>query len=423
MVKAIGNINLKSDFIKNIITLLSGATIAQAITFISIPILSRIYTPEDFGFIAIYLSIANIIATVSTGRYELAVMLPKNNIHALAIIKGTLRLILIASSISLIIVVVLKQFDNKVSNLIQPFYFYFLPVGIGLLGLTNVFSQWFTRQKEFKLQAKTKILKSGTNSSVNVALGFLFNLRSLGLFIGHIAGQFVQTLIFSFKFFKEEKSNLKTISGEAIKTEFKKNLNFPYYSAPMGFLNTISVDILIYVLNLFYTTSLVGLYTNANKVINYPLSLISQSFTSVFYQKISETNRKTKLYLISYFANLIIVTIAMIPIVFWGEEIFIFILGKDWEIAGSIAKYLVPLTIASFAMRSVSNIFSLTRKNGILLIWQIIYLILILVTIFIFKSDEFEKMLLSVSFIGAILYFLLAFIGYKIMIKQYDKIN
>lgn len=423
MVKAKGKINFKSDFIKNIITLLSGATIAQAITFISIPILSRIYTPEDFGFIAIYLSIANIIATVSTGRYELAIMLPKNNIHTLAIIKGTLRLILIVSTISLIIIIVLKQFDNKVSNLIQPFYFYFLPASIGLLGLTNVFSQWYTRQKKFKLQAKTKILRSGTNSSVNVALGFLFNLRSLGLFIGHIAGQFVQTLIFSIKFFKDEKLKLKSISSEAIKTEFKKNRNFPYYSAPMGFLNAISVDILIYVLNLFYSTSLVGLYTNANKVINYPLSLISQSFTSVFYQKISETNRKTKLYLISYFTNLIIVSIAMIPIVFWGEEIFIFVLGEEWEIAGSIAKYLVPLTIASFAMRSVSNIFSLTRKNGILLIWQIIYLIVILVSIFISKSDEFEKMLLSVSFIGAILYFLLAFIGYKIMIKQYDKIN
>ncbi len=413
--------NIKSDFIKNIFTLFSGAAIAQLITLIAIPILTRIYTPEDFGFIAIYLSIANIVATISTGRYELAIMLPKTKENALAIIKGTFRIILIVTLITLIAILVLKSFENKISDLIRPFYFYFLPISIFIVGLTNVFTQWFTRQKEFKLQAKTKIVRSGSNSVVNVGLGFMFNIKSFGLFIGHIVGQGLQLLIFTFRFLKEEKETLKNINRNTIKAQLKENRNFPYYSAPMGFLNAISVDILIYVLNLFYTTSLVGLYTNATKVINYPLSLISQSFTSVFYQKISETNKKIKLYLISYFANFIIASIAMIPIIFWGEEIFAFVLGKDWEIAGSIAKYLAPLTIASFAMRSVSNIFSLTRKNGILLIWQIIYLIVILVVIFISKSEQFEIMLLGVSFIGALLYIALAFVGYRIMINQYEK--
>jgi len=125
--------------------------------------------------------------------------------------------------------------------------------------------------------------------------------------------------------------------------------------------------------------------------------------------------------MISYFSNLIIAVIAMIPIIFWGEELFSFVLGKEWEAAGSIAKYLAPLTIASFAMRSVSNIFSLTRKNGILLIWQIIYLILILTVIFFTKSSKFEIMIIGVSILGALLYFVLAFIGYRIMINKYEK--
>lgn len=422
MINKTRNLKIKSDFIKNIITLLSGATVAQIITLISIPILTRIYTPEDFGFIAIYLSIANIIAAISTGRYELAIMLPKKRINALAIFKGAFQITFIISLLTLIVIIILKNFDNKASKLIQPFYFYFLPLSIFIAGLINVFLQWYTRQKEFKVQAKTTIIKSSSNSIVNITLGFLFNLKSFGLFIGHIIGQTMQLVAFAVKFLKEEKDNLKEIDKNTIKKELRKNLNFPYYSAPMAFLNAISKDILIYVLNLFFSTTLVGLYANANKIINYPLHLISQSFTSVFYQKISETNKKIKLYLISYFVNFILASLAMIPVVFWGEEIFVFVLGEEWEIAGSIAKYLAPLTIASFAMRSVSNIFSLTRKNGILLIWQIIYLITILIAIFISKSAEFEIMLLSVSFIGAFLYLVLAFIGYLIMRKKYEKI-
>ena len=413
--------NIKSDFIKNVFTLLSGATIAQIITLIAIPILTRIYTPEDFGFIAIYLSIANIVAAISTGRYELAIMLPKKKENALAIFKGTVKITFIISLITLIAILILKNFDNPISKLISPFYFYFLPVSILMVGLINVFLQWYNRQKKFVFQAKTNILKSSSNSVVNVSLGLLFNLKSFGLFLGHIAGQMIQFVAFTLKFLKEEKDNLKSIDRSMIRKELLENRNFPYYSAPMAFLNAISTDILIYVLNFFYSTSLVGLYANANKVINYPLHLISQSFTSVFYQKIVETNKKLKLYLISYFLNFFLASIAVIPIIFWGEEIFVFALGAKWEIAGSIAKYLAPLTVASFAMRSVSNIFSLTRKNGILLIWQIIYLIVILFAIFISKSEEFEIMLLSVSFVGAILYIVLAFVGYRIIKNHYEK--
>ncbi len=189
----------------------------------------------------------------------------------------------------------------------------------------------------------------------------------------------------------------------------------------MGLLNSISVDILIYVLNIFYSTTMVGLYTNASKVVNYPLNLITQSFTSVFYQKINETEKKVKLYLMSFFINLILAIIAMIPIILCGEELFAFVLGEEWRMAGSIAKYLAPLTITSFAMRNVSNVFSLTRRNGILLIWQIIYLIVILSVLFFTKTEKFEILLLGVSLFGSVLYLVLAFIGYRIMKNEYEK--
>jgi len=413
----------KSEFLSNIFTLLSGATIAQIIALITIPILTRIYSPEDFGFIAIYLSIANIITSISAGRYELAIMLPKKKESALAIFTGSFKIIVIISLTSFLAIVILKSFDNKVSSFIEPSYFYLLPLSIFIIGLSNVFFQWYTRQKEFKLQAKAKIIKSASSSGINVGLGLLFPIKSLGLFFGHIASQGFQLIIFLRKFIIEEKESLKNIDNHTVKEQLVENKNFPYFSAPMAFLNSISVDLLIYVFNIFYSTSLVGLYSNANKVINYPLSLISQSFTAVFYQKIAETNKKIKLYLISYFSNFAIATLAMVPIIFWGEEMFVFALGKDWAVAGAIAKLLTPLTITSFAMRSVSNIFSLTRRNGTLLIWQIIYLLIIIVVIFYSKSAEFENMLFSISIFGSILYLSLAVVGFVIIRNYHETRN
>ena len=121
MFKLKNNPHLKSDFLKNVFTLLSGATVAQIITLISIPILTRIYTPEDFGYIAIYLSIANIVAAFSTGRYELAIMLPKKRIEALAIFKGSFKIAVIVPLTSLVAIIFLKIFDHKINYF--PFQF------------------------------------------------------------------------------------------------------------------------------------------------------------------------------------------------------------------------------------------------------------------------------------------------------------
>ena len=98
-------------------------------------------------------------------------------------------------------------------------------------------------------------------------------------------------------------------------------------------------------------------------------------------------------------------------------------LGEKWGLAGSIAGLLAPVTIASFAMRSVSNVFSLLRKNHTLLIWQCIYLALVLITVLLTKAEGFKQMLLSFSLVGAILYIILAYTGWKLLKKAKNEKN
>ena len=76
-------LNLKSEFSKNVLTLVTGTTIAQSIPIAISPILTRIYTPEDFGVLALFISITTILGTIANGRYELAIVLPKRDNNAL----------------------------------------------------------------------------------------------------------------------------------------------------------------------------------------------------------------------------------------------------------------------------------------------------------------------------------------------------
>ena len=63
-------------------TLMSGTIIAQSILIFVTPILTRIYSPYEFGLFALYISIYSVIATISTGKYEIAIMAPKSDLGA-----------------------------------------------------------------------------------------------------------------------------------------------------------------------------------------------------------------------------------------------------------------------------------------------------------------------------------------------------
>lgn len=83
----INKLRPRSDFAKNVITLMTGTTIAQAIPIAISPILTRIYAPEDFGVFALYMAIASIFAVIATGRYEMAIMLPHEEDDVKSIVK------------------------------------------------------------------------------------------------------------------------------------------------------------------------------------------------------------------------------------------------------------------------------------------------------------------------------------------------
>lgn len=75
----------KSEFLRNVLTLMTGTTIAQAIPIANTPILTRLYTLADFGLLALFVAVTSILGSIANGRYEMAIMLPKKDEDAINI--------------------------------------------------------------------------------------------------------------------------------------------------------------------------------------------------------------------------------------------------------------------------------------------------------------------------------------------------
>ena len=66
---------LKSDFVKSVLTLMTGTAIAQLIAYLVYPVLTRIYSPADIGELGVYTRLVAFIAAFATARYELTLPL------------------------------------------------------------------------------------------------------------------------------------------------------------------------------------------------------------------------------------------------------------------------------------------------------------------------------------------------------------
>ncbi|MFW5781773.1 MAG: lipopolysaccharide biosynthesis protein, partial [Candidatus Muiribacteriaceae bacterium] len=180
----------KSELSRNVLTLMSGTTLAQVIAVISTPVLTRIYTPVEFGTFAFLMSVTAILTVIVTGRYELAVMLPSGNKKASDLVWLSIMIAFIFSCIILLIIFRFREYINSLIGSEGPSYLlFFIPVALLSGAVMRAYSYYCNRNKEYKKIAISGILNTLFSSLIKIILGILY--RPLGLFAGFINGQII----------------------------------------------------------------------------------------------------------------------------------------------------------------------------------------------------------------------------------------
>jgi hypothetical protein len=141
----------QGGFGRNVLVLFTGPTIAQAISVLASPILTRLYSPAEYGTYAFILAISNVVIGIVACRYELAIILPKHdedafNLLALAVI--------ITCETSVLALVAVVLFGHQIAHLLNApeaaSWLYAVPGMLLALGIYNVFNYWNNRRKNFK---------------------------------------------------------------------------------------------------------------------------------------------------------------------------------------------------------------------------------------------------------------------------------
>ncbi|WP_440952856.1 oligosaccharide flippase family protein [Methanococcoides sp. FTZ1] len=397
-----------SDFIRNIMKLVSGSMVAQIIGILLFPIISRIYSPDDFGVFQLFLSIASIIAIVSCLTYHLAIMLPRENEDSANIVSLCFILLVITSVASGLIFIPLSEGIADLLNTPDlAGYLILLPLVIFLSGLFNVLNYWSSRRVRFGVVAGSRIANSLGSRLSQVGIGS-YRPSPMGLIAGYLTGFFLANLLMLFHF-KSDIQYFRKISVNRMKEMAIRYKRFPKFSMGSLFVNTFSFQLPPFMLAFYFTSAIVGHYSFANQILALPVTLIGGATSQVFFQKASEVkneNGNFKELVAEVHRKLILIgAFPLIVFMIVGEDLFTFFLGAEWYSAGIYAKILAPWLFIRFMYSPISSVFDILEKQNIELVFNILVICSIFVTLFIgghYNDPVLGLILLSV--VGVVLW-------------------
>lgn len=350
---------------RNVLTLMSGTTISQALPIIISPILTRIYSPSEFGLLALYVSIASLIAVISTGRYELAIMLPKKDEEAINVSVISCIITIIISCITFIVVILShQQIAKLLGNNDVSYLLLFIPISVLNAGFSQTLNYWCNRKNEYKSLAINGIIQSIVIVALNLSFGLL-GYSALGLILGSILGQTTYVMILSCTSWRGIKPLLKFLSIESMKKELNNYSDFPKKSTIGAFFNILSSQSPLLLINFFYSESILGVYSLTLRVLNSPMSILGKSISQVFYQKANEANHDgtlPKLVKRTTTNLFVIIFIPMTILLLFGNQLFAFIFGEEWRISGIIAQIMAPFFLIRFIFSCQSTVLMIKRK-------------------------------------------------------------
>ena len=223
---------MKSDsentLFKNILKLISGEGIGRVIGFMAAPFITRLYTPSDFGILAIFASLCALCYPFCTLRYNIAIPLHPNEkvgINALA----ACLLILVVNTV--IMCVTFIFFHSQILSLCSSenidAFWYFIPLAFFFYGISEVLSYYSTRYRDFSIIAKVTVTQKIIGASTKIVLGLLHS-NVIGLLIGNILAESGGLTLYIRSYWERLRNSARDVTWGRICFVLKKRyMHFP----------------------------------------------------------------------------------------------------------------------------------------------------------------------------------------------------
>lgn len=378
----------KKSFGIDVGKLVSGTIVAQVVGICLTPIITRIFSPEIYGVAAVFTSIVSIIVVISCLRYEMALLLPKEDKDAGAVFLACLLILFIVNMASL---VVIWLFGNEIVMILNvpelKDYLFLVPLAVFIDGLYLALRYWNTRRRRFGTQATTQALQSISASGLKLGFGALGYVNAGSLIVGQIIGHGIGTLGLLYHAVRYDLQLIKSgFSKRQILDQIIRYKKFPMFNIWAALMNTISWQLPVLMLTSYFSSSIAGFYALGLMMIQMPVNLIGASISQVFFHRASVAKENHYLSELAGDTCSTLFIFSVLPFILLslvGGDLFGIVFGSKWLEAGVYVQILGLWALVWFVTSPLTTIAIVLEKQEITLIYNIIILITRFASLFI----------------------------------------
>jgi len=367
----------KNRLARSVIGLASGTALGQAMVIFASPILTRLYTPADFGVLSLYVAVIAIVGVVAGLRYEFALPIASSNHDAAALAVLGCGLTLLTSLLAWIALLLAwgpieDAFDLA---LLRP-YRWMVPVGIASIGIFNTFTFWGTREQMYGVLARSKLSQGVGIVATQVGAG-LMTAGGIGLIAGDVIGRIIGALYIGRRVGIDHFRHIRSLDSVALKSVLVRFQRFPLLSAPASFFNTLGLRLPVILVAGLYGIEPAGWLMLSQMTIGGPMTLIGQSVSRVYTGELGRQRRESPSLMENLFLRMTVklARYCFLPILVLAvvaPMVFEWVFGENWYTAGLYTRLLAMMLIAQIIVVPVASTLTILERQDLQLIWNVL---------------------------------------------------
>ena len=347
----------KSDFRRSVFVLVGGTAFGHVITALALPVATRLYSPAEFGVLAIFASLVSIVSVIACLRLDIAIPVGGTDKEAANLLVLALAFaFLISLAVGISVAILPGSLLDQIGLAAITPYLWLLPLGILLAGAYSAFQGWQIRRRGFGLIARSRVGQSAAMAGGQIGLGAA-GVVPLGLLVGHTLNTAVGCLVLGYRAFANETRLFGAITRESLRATFHAFSTYPKYSTFEALCNSAAIQLPVIMIAALALGPEAGYLTLAMSVMQAPMALIGSAIGQVYLSQAPDEYRKGNLgqFTVDTLGGLSRVGIG--PLVFAAivaPEGFAIIFGESWRRAGEIVTWMTPWFVAQFLSSPLS---------------------------------------------------------------------
>lgn len=360
--------------VRSVGVLVGGAAAGHLLTAATMPLATRLFSPEDFSVAATFSSIVGLLVVAACLRFELAIALPDGDREALdllglAVLSSVAVSILLAASIAVLPSSVAARLDQPGIEALL----WLVPVATLMGGVYLALQMWFVRKSAFPRIARSRVIQSALANGGQIGLGAV-GVAPLGLVIGQILNVGGGSLVLGAAFLRERPRLWREVTWSGMWDAARRYSRFPRYSVWEALANSASIHFPILLIASLAPVAEVGFLSLSIFLMQAPMALFGNAVGQVYLAEAPQAAREGRLapFTLRMVQNLFrMITAPIAAAAILSPALFAIVFGAEWARSGELVAWMAPWFVLQFVTSPIATALHVEGRQRIAMALQV----------------------------------------------------